>query len=62
MYQITPLAYGLDYSQSLFMGVYIFDEPLKNLDKAEKILVKFRGIGKADFLLGMIQKIRAKSK
>ena len=39
----NPNVYALTYAQSLVMGVYMFNAPIKNLDEAEKILKNFKG-------------------
>jgi len=54
----NPSSYGIDLAKSLVTGVYLLNQPVKNLDEAESVLKEFKGIPKADWLLGIIQKLR----
>jgi len=54
----NPKVYGIDLANSLVMGVYLLNQPSENLDEAEKILEGFRGIPKAEWLLGKIGEFR----
>jgi len=54
----NPKVYGIVLANSLVMGVYMLNQPSENLDEAEKVLQGFRGIPKAEWLLGKIGELR----
>jgi tetratricopeptide (TPR) repeat protein len=54
----NPKVYGIDLANSLVMGVDLLKQPSSNLDEAETTLQNFRGIPKAEWLLGLIEKLR----
>jgi tetratricopeptide (TPR) repeat protein len=54
----NPKVFGIDYVQSLVMGVDLFNQPKADLEKAKKILLNFRGVPKAKWLLGVIEELK----
>nr|AAQ75163.1 TPR domain protein [Alvinella pompejana epibiont 7G3] len=50
--------YGIELAKTLVMGVALFHQPIENLDEAEEILKKFRGVPKAERLLKIIYNIK----
>ncbi len=55
---VNPNAYGIALANTLVMGVDLLKQPKDGLDEAERMLKSFKGIPKADNLLGLIEKMK----
>ena len=58
----SPSTYGIAFANILVTGFYLFNTPIENLDKAETILNKFRGISNVEELLRLIEELRNQPK
>ena len=56
----NPSAYGIDLANTLVMGVYLLNQPTENLNEAKAVLLKFKGIPRAEGLLAIIKELEGK--